>query len=73
MATTTYHISFPMDWAKELEKEMEEEHYTPSEYFKELYRRTRRERRFEKELAESEEDFKKGRVVRANSLKDLMK
>ncbi len=72
MATTTYHISFPADWAQEVEKEMQEEHYTPSEYFKELYRRARRGRRFEKELAESEEDFKKDRVTRANSLKDFI-
>ncbi len=43
MATTTYHISFPAELAKELEKEMKEEHYSPSEYFKMIYRWYREE------------------------------
>lgn len=71
MASKTFHISFPLDWAKEIEKEMKREHYTPSEYFKALYRRFREERQVMADLEESEEDLRKGRTVEAKSLKDL--
>jgi nicotinamide mononucleotide adenylyltransferase len=71
MATRTYHISFPIEWAKAIEKEMKEEHYTPSEYFKHLYRQMRRARLMA-DIRESEKDFEKGRIVEANSLEDLV-
>lgn len=38
MATTTFHISFPGELAKHLAKDIKKGHYTPSEYFKMLYR-----------------------------------
>jgi hypothetical protein len=71
MATRTFHISFPLEWAKEIEKEIEKEHYTPSEYFKHLYRQMKQEQLLA-DIQESEEDFKQGRVYKGN-LKDLLK
>lgn len=72
MATRTFHISFPSEWAKEIEKEIKKEHYTPSEFFKGLYRRYREERQVLADLAESEKDYKKGRIVTGKSLRELL-
>ena len=70
MATRTFHISLPLELAKEIEKEMEEGYYTPSEYFKYLYRLAREEKLLA-DIQESEDDYKHGRVIEAESLKDL--
>ena len=72
MATKTFHISFPLEWAKEIDKEIKKDHYTPSEYFKALYRRYREEQKALAELEESEKDYKEGRIVTGKSLKELL-
>jgi Arc/MetJ-type ribon-helix-helix transcriptional regulator len=72
MATRTFHISFPLEWAEEIEKKIEKEHYSVSEYFKELYREYRSDQEAIAALRESEEDVKQGRVYEGN-LKDLLK
>jgi len=71
MSTRTYHISFPAEWAEQIDREMKEEHYTPSEYFKQLYRQ-KREEQLLKDIAESEEDYRQGRVVKGKTLRDLI-
>jgi len=71
MATRTFHISFPVEWAKEIEKEMKAGYYTPSEYFKHLYRMAREEKLLA-DIQESEDDYKHGRVIEAESLKDFI-
>jgi len=72
MATRTFHISFPLEWAKEIEKEIEKEHYSVSEYFKKLYRQRRNDHVAIAALRESEDDLKHGRVYEGE-LKDLLK
>jgi len=73
MATRTFHISFPVEWAKEIEKEIKNEHYSVSEYFKRLYREYREEQQVYKDLEESEKDYREGRVITGKSLKELIK
>ena len=70
MATKTFHISFPVEWAEEIEKEIKRDHYTPTEYFKNLYRKIKEEHLLA-DIRESEEDIKHGRIIKANSLADL--
>jgi hypothetical protein len=71
MATRTFHISFPTEWAEQIEREMKEGHYTPSEYFKQLYRQ-KREEQLSKDIAESEDDYRNGRMSTAKSLMEMM-
>lgn len=70
MATRTFHISFPLELAKQIEKEMKDGFYTPSEYFKHLYRKAKEEQLLA-DIEESEEDIKHGRIIEADSLADL--
>ncbi len=70
MATRTFHISLPLELAKEIEKEMKKGYYTPSEYFKYLYRLAKEEKLLA-DIQESEDDYKHGRIIKAESLKDL--
>ncbi len=70
MATKTFHISFPIEWAEEIEREMKRDHYTPTEYFKHLYRKTNKEQLLA-DIQESEDDIKHGRIIKADSLADL--
>ena len=75
MATRTFHISFPVEWAKEIEEEMKKKHFTPTEYFKHLYREMRQDREY-KDFQEAvkcyEEEKKSGKLKKLTSLKDLM-
>jgi hypothetical protein len=76
MATRTFHISFPVEWADEIEKEIKKEHFTPTEYFKDLYRQMKQQREyedFEDAIKCHEEEKKAGKLKKLNSLKDLMK
>lgn len=72
MATRTFHVSFPTEWAKEIEDEMKKEHFSPTEFFKSLYRRYRSDQQAIKDLEESEMDYRKGRFIEADSLADLI-
>jgi len=74
MATRTFHISFPLEWAKEIEKEIEKEHYTPSEYFKMLYREMKiqsEQRDFQKTLKAYEKEKKAGKLKELKSVDEL--
>lgn len=76
MATRTFHISFPMEWAKEIEKEMKEEHFSPTEYFKNIYRQVKQQREYA-DFQDSMKCYKAeknlGKLKKLTSLKDLMK
>lgn len=71
MATRTFHISLPLELAKEIEKKMKEGYYTPSEYFKHLYRQAKEEELLA-DIREGEEDLKHGRIIEADSIADLL-
>lgn len=75
MSTTTYHISFPAEWAKEIEKEMEKEHYSVSEYFKQLYRIAKQQKNehqdFQKFLLSYEKEKKSGTLKKLESANEL--
>jgi len=75
MATRTFHISFPLEWAEEIEKEIKKEHYTPSEYFKMLYREMKiqgEERDFQKALKNYEKEKKAGKLKELKTISELM-
>lgn len=75
MATKTFHISFPVEWAEEIEKEIKNDHYTPTEYFKDLYRKIKLDREyseFQEAVECYEKEKKAGTLKKLTSLKDLM-
>lgn len=75
MATTTFHISLPAELGKEIEKEIKKGYYTPSEYFKMIYRRYKEQkelRDFEDSMRGYEKEKKAGKLKELKSLSELM-
>ena len=73
MATTTFHISLPSQLGKEIEKEIKRGYYSPSEYFKMLYRKHREfeEADFEETIRNYEKEKKAGKLKLLKSVDEL--
>ena len=73
MATTTFHISLPAQLGKAIEKEIKEGYYSPSEYFKMLYRKQREyeEKDFEETIRNYKKEKKAGKLKVLKSVDEL--
>ena len=72
MASKTYHISFPMEWAKDIEQTMKRKHYSVSEFFKEVYREYRAKKELDEAIEIYEREKRQGKLKKLKSFDELM-
>lgn len=72
MASTTFHISFPSELGEDIAKEIKRGYYTPSEFFKMLFREYRDTQRAQEDIKGYQQEKAAGKLRELKSINDLI-